>query len=318
MQGDVGGHRACAKMMRGGQLARALASVAQRAAPRVADGSGRLVPPPSPVVYAQEFFVSKIVANHLRRPHKAEVPADADSTLSGSARAGLAGARGAPTGKPGKGTKLQSSPQARPPAYEPDTVRLPIGRGIAKQPSHWPLEDFREMVSEMKTTIGRFAGVPRENVRFRVNLVPLSLDTKDCITSSARPNSPPASLIANYVSEQIEGGKLRELGSKRGVSTLVKEIFEAYGPHTGRRRYVKGLRVLISGRLGQERASGVSATEGTLPLSTLDADVDYATRRAMTRSGVVGIKVWVVNDGVPLATALTDLSVAPALADEQS
>jgi ribosomal protein S3 len=85
------------------------------------------------------------------------------------------------------------------------------------------------------------------------------------------------------------------------VSSLVKEIYAAYGPHTGRRRYLKGLRILVSGRLGQERAATASAIEGTLPLSTLDADVDYAMRRATTRSGIVGIKVWLVNDGVPLA-----------------
>lgn len=300
--------------------ARALSS---NAAPSAAQAARHTVPPPlPPIVPAQESLVSKIVANHLRRPHRLEAPAADDA--SGAARsAAQPGEAGAPA-KLGKGTKLQSTPAARPPAFEPDTLRLQIGKACkaTRQPSHWPLEDFTEMVAEMKTTIGRFAGVPRENVRFRVNLVPLSLDTKECITSPARPNCPPASLIGHYVSEQIEAGKLREIGSKRGVSMLVKEIFAAYGPHTGRRRYVKGVRILISGRLGQERASTAGATEGTLPLSTLDADVDYVSRRAMTRSGIIGIKVWVVNDGVPLApaagggAAVPDTSSQSQTADE--
>ncbi|KAG8457024.1 hypothetical protein KFE25_000310 [Diacronema lutheri] len=290
-------------------LARSLSSTAASAASRTA----RLAPPAPPagvapvppaIVPAQEYLVSKIVANHLRRPQKPEPRAvDGAADAARGMRVGEASTR---VGKASRATKLQSSPDARPPAFEPDTLRVPIAhtdrdkKASGSVESSWPVADFKEMISEMKTTIGRFAGVPRENIRFRVNLVPLSLDAKDCITSAARPNTPPASLIANYISEQIEGGKLRELGSMRGVSALTKEIYDAYGPHTGRRRYVKGVRLLISGRLGQERASDAGATEGTLPLSTIDADVDYATRRAQTRSGMVGIKVWVVNDGVPM------------------
>jgi hypothetical protein len=289
-------------MLRVGQLRR-LSSAVQQSGPSALELARRAIRQPEPVLGAQDFLVSKMVAHHLRRPRWL---APAFDTPAGPAAASAVEAAAAAMSGPVSKTRLSSSPGARPPTFEADTLKVKIGKSGKPWISHWPSDDFQTMVGEMKTTIGRFVGISRENIRFRINLVPLSIDTKDCITSHARPNTPPASLIANYISDQIEGGKLRELGSKRGVSQLVKEIFEAYGPHTGRRRYVKGLRVLISGRLGQERAAAASAAEGTLPLSTLDADVDYATRRAETRSGIVGIKVWVVNDGVPLSEPETE------------
>ncbi|KAJ1639096.1 ribosomal protein S3, C-terminal domain-containing protein [Pavlovales sp. CCMP2436] len=257
-----------------------------------ASSVGRLMP----IVEAEDYFVSKIVGNHLRRPRSISVPLE----LARGAEAADPTTEGVVVPRTRvKATKMQSTPDARPPYFEPDTVRVKILQPQKGVVSSWPAHDFQEMIGDMKRTIGRNAGLPMENVRFRVNVVPISIDTKECITSPTRPNTPPASLIGHYCCETIENGKLRELGSKRGVSMLVKEIYAAYGPHTGRRRYIKGVRVLISGRLGQERASQASAAEGTLPLSTLDADVDYVSRRAQTRSGIVGVKVWVVTDGVP-------------------
>lgn len=56
----------------------------------------------------------------------------------------------------------------------------------------------------------------------------------------------------------------------------------------------KGIKVRISGRIGGvEIARSEQYIEGKVPLHTLRAKIDYATSTAFTRSGTVGVKVWV-------------------------
>ena len=56
----------------------------------------------------------------------------------------------------------------------------------------------------------------------------------------------------------------------------------------------KGVKILCSGRLaGAEIARRETQKMGSIPLHTLDADVDYSTARAETTYGTIGIKVWV-------------------------
>ena len=55
-----------------------------------------------------------------------------------------------------------------------------------------------------------------------------------------------------------------------------------------------GIKVQIAGRLnGAEIARSEWAREGRVPLQTISADIDYATARALTVYGILGIKVWV-------------------------
>jgi len=65
----------------------------------------------------------------------------------------------------------------------------------------------------------------------------------------------------------------------------------------------KGVRIRVSGRLGGAEMSRVFATRlGSIPLSTLQANVDYASIHCRTTYGVLGIKVWIYKgmfeDGV--------------------
>lgn len=56
----------------------------------------------------------------------------------------------------------------------------------------------------------------------------------------------------------------------------------------------KGVKILCSGRLGgAEIARREMQKKGSVPLHTLDADIDYAQARAETTYGTIGIKVWV-------------------------
>ena len=62
---------------------------------------------------------------------------------------------------------------------------------------------------------------------------------------------------------------------------------------------VKGFKIQVAGRLnGAEIARAEWAREGRVPLQTLRADISYATHRANTIYGVLGIKVWIYNKEV--------------------
>ena len=59
---------------------------------------------------------------------------------------------------------------------------------------------------------------------------------------------------------------------------------------------VKGIKVQISGRLnGADIARAEVVREGPVPLQTLRADIDYASRSAKTIYGLLGVKVWVFH-----------------------
>jgi small subunit ribosomal protein S3 len=56
---------------------------------------------------------------------------------------------------------------------------------------------------------------------------------------------------------------------------------------------VKGIKIQVSGRLnGAEMARTEWIREGRVPLQTLRADIDYATKEANTIYGILGIKIW--------------------------
>ena len=55
----------------------------------------------------------------------------------------------------------------------------------------------------------------------------------------------------------------------------------------------KGVKIVCGGRLGgTEIARSEKFSEGSVPLHTLRADIDYATARALTTYGIIGVKVW--------------------------
>ena len=56
----------------------------------------------------------------------------------------------------------------------------------------------------------------------------------------------------------------------------------------------KGIKNLVYGRVGgAEMARGEGYTEGTVPLHTVRADIDYGTAEALTTYGIIGVKVWI-------------------------
>ena len=61
----------------------------------------------------------------------------------------------------------------------------------------------------------------------------------------------------------------------------------------------KGIRVCLSGRLGgNEIARTEWLREGSVPLHTFRANVDYAEAEALTTYGIIGIKIWIYKGEV--------------------
>ena len=90
-----------------------------------------------------------------------------------------------------------------------------------------------------------------------------------------------ATLVADGIARQIE----KKLPYRRAMKQAIERAMEAGA---------LGIKVIVSGRLnGAEIARREVHKQGTIPTQTLRADIDYAIDRAMTPSGIVGIKVWV-------------------------
>ena len=95
-----------------------------------------------------------------------------------------------------------------------------------------------------------------------------------------------AKLVAEFVSDQLE----KRIPFRRAVKQALQRA---------KRAGVKGIKIQVSGRLnGAEIARSEWVREGRVPLQTLRADIDYATKEANTTYGILGIKVWVFNGEV--------------------
>ena len=95
-----------------------------------------------------------------------------------------------------------------------------------------------------------------------------------------------AELVATNIARQIEG----KMAYRRAVKKAVQETMRAGA---------EGIKVLVSGRLnGAEMARSEMFKEGRTPLHTLRADIDYALVPALTKVGLIGIKVWICRGEV--------------------
>lgn len=93
-----------------------------------------------------------------------------------------------------------------------------------------------------------------------------------------------AYLVAQSVAEQLA----RRLPAQRVMNQAIDRVM---------RSGAKGVRIVLSGRIGgAEIARREWKASGTMPLHTLRADIDFVAYPALTKSGYVGVKVW-INKG---------------------
>ena len=95
-----------------------------------------------------------------------------------------------------------------------------------------------------------------------------------------------AQLVAESVAAQLE----KRVSFRRAMKQSIGRSM---------RSGIKGMKIMVSGRLdGAEIARSEQYHEGSIPLQTLRADIDYGFAEAHTTFGVVGIKVWIYKGEV--------------------
>lgn len=126
-------------------------------------------------------------------------------------------------------------------------------------------------LTELKKFLMKELKVKDEN---SLEIVPMELKSADLS----------AYLVAQSVAEQLA----RRLPAQRVMNQAIERVMRAGA---------KGVRVVISGRIGgAEIARREWKASGTMPLHTLRTDIDFSVYPALTKSGYVGVKVW-INKG---------------------
>ena len=95
-----------------------------------------------------------------------------------------------------------------------------------------------------------------------------------------------ATIVANNIARQVEG----KIAYRRAIKMAIQNTMRAGA---------EGIKVQISGRLnGAEIARSEMFKEGRTPLHTFRADIDYCQAEALTKDGLLGIKVWICRGEV--------------------
>lgn len=95
-----------------------------------------------------------------------------------------------------------------------------------------------------------------------------------------------AKLVGQGIAKQLEGRVAFRRAQKQAIQRTM-------------RAGAKGVKTQVSGRLnGADIARSESYSEGTVPLHTLRADIDYAWEEANTTYGKLGVKVWIYRGEV--------------------
>ncbi len=119
-------------------------------------------------------------------------------------------------------------------------------------------------VTELKAEIEKLASLPA-----RIN-----------IEEVKRPE-----LSAKLVSENIARQLERRVNFRRAIKMSAQNTMAAGA---------KGIRIQVAGRLNNaEMARNEKLIEGSVPLHTLRADIDFHIARAATPAGIIGVKVWI-------------------------
>ncbi len=163
------------------------------------------------------------------------------------------------------------------------------GAGIPKVEIERKADALRVIVHTAKpgVLIGR-KGVKAEELQKRLEKLTgrrVGLDIKEI----GRPELN-ATLVAQAVAEQL----VKRAAYRRTLKRAITQTME---------RGAKGVKIAIAGRLGGvEIARNEKQAKGSIPLSTLRADISYGTATARTTYGSIGVKCWIYLG--PLASSL--------------
>jgi small subunit ribosomal protein S3 len=159
--------------------------------------------------------------------------------------------------------------------YGAGISRIEIERGTSNRLRVWVHTGKPGMV------IGK-GGVGVESLR--KELAAISGKQVDLNIQEIKSPETDAQLVAESVASQLE----KRIAFKRAMKQSVQRAM---------RQGAKGIKIMVSGRLGgAEIARREWTWEGSIPLHTLRADIDYGFAEAHTTYGVIGVKVW-INKG---------------------
>ena len=125
-------------------------------------------------------------------------------------------------------------------------------------------------LEELKKFIGKTLGVQdKNNSRFELKVEPIK-----------EPNLN-AYLVATNIADQL----VKRIPHKRAIRQTVQRVMASGA---------QGVRIILSGRIGgAEIARHEKQQEGRMPLTTLREKIDFAAVPSLTKSGYVGVKVWI-------------------------
>ena len=107
-----------------------------------------------------------------------------------------------------------------------------------------------------------------------------------------------AYLVARNIADQLE----RRISYRRAMKRAISQTIAAGA---------KGIKIGVSGRLGgHEIARRSTEHQGSVPLHTLCADIDYGLAEALTTTGKIGVKVWIYKGNIiPEPRRVTEVGV---------
>ena len=135
---------------------------------------------------------------------------------------------------------------------------------------------------------GMLIGVKGAEIDVIKKLVAKQVSQKDITINIKEVKRPDidATLVAQSIASQLEKRVAFKRACKMAVQKTMKEG-------------AKGIKVMVSGRLnGAEIARSEHFYEGSLPLQTLRANIDYGTATAATTFGSIGVKVWIYTGDI--------------------
>ncbi len=129
-------------------------------------------------------------------------------------------------------------------------------------------------VAEIKAEIDKLIGAEATKRQVNINIMEVQHPDAD------------AQLVAENIAKQLEARGSFRRSMKQAMSKAIKAG-------------AKGIKTMVSGRLdGAEIARSEQYREGSIPLQTLRADIDYGVATANTTFGAIGVKVWIYKGEV--------------------
>jgi len=139
-------------------------------------------------------------------------------------------------------------------------------------------------LEELKKNIEKFLAGHRQMRNRNVMAVKNISDSKSKLEIAIEPVKEPnlsAYLVANVVADQL----VRRIPTKRACNQSIERVMNAGAA---------GVKIALAGRInGAEIARREKFFAGSIPLSTIREEVDFASVPALTKSGYIGVKVWI-------------------------